>query len=104
MFRIILALSVLMSASAHAAVSPYWNQVNKLQIVIGSSELAEQAASVADSIKSVSEVKPNVFAVQFDKYSCVMMVTLKVVPPRGGMIGPAQYEIASVVPNGCERP
>jgi hypothetical protein len=100
-FMIKLFIAILMlGVSAEAALPPQWDQVKKFEAVLASHELIQD--SQAGIVKSITEVKENVFAVAFDKYSCTYLVTLAANRPSHP--GPTTYTVKEISQPTCERP
>lgn len=90
---LIIGSLLLLSFSANAAVSGYYDSVKKINLALNSNELAEMVNPL--SIKTVL-IKGDRVLVTPKAGDCTFSVTLKYkeVPP--GFMGAAQYEVSSV--------
>lgn len=102
MTKIILATSLLIgSFAAQAAVAPQYAQVKKFEAVLHDSNVINGLG--AGIVKAITEVKPNVFAVEFDKYRCTYLVTVAPLNPTPTPSA-GDYTVTDISQPTCERP
>lgn len=94
MKKALFTLAILATSSSWAALSPYYDSLEKIQAVLGSHPLSGDTAS---SITSITEVRRLVYEVVAG--ACSTQVTLKAHAP--GRPGKTTYEVDSVLPATC---
>jgi hypothetical protein len=83
----ILLTSLLASASASAALAPYYQSAREIQAVLASPEIARQLFG------SITAIHHEGDAYIVETSSCQLQVDIVYLPPEGGAVGAARFEL-----------
>jgi hypothetical protein len=78
---------------ASAAVAPYYDRVNMLNVVMADKEVA---ATIQRNGDVIEEIKVNANKVELQTQHCSVDAQISIVPPEKNLDGPTQYRVDSV--------
>jgi hypothetical protein len=90
---------LLISASASAALPPYYQRGTELVAIVQSPAVAQAAAGIP--IQSVNFVARDIYEVTAG--SCTIAVAIKSLPNPPGLAGPRKFKVAVSRTSGCRH-